>query len=94
MFLTAFDFNTNASLTTTVSQTFTVSWACRSLGGQNGNTVQSHSHTQRLPLQLLLLPNTLLLVLADRRVFAVNGCALVCFLLLPVLFQENEKPTK
>lgn len=33
-------------------------------------------------------------VLADRPVFAVNGCALVCFLLLPVLFQENEKPTK
>lgn len=33
VFLTAFDFNTNASLTTTVAQTVTVSWACRSLGG-------------------------------------------------------------
>lgn len=52
------------------------------------------THTHRLPLQLLLLPNTVLLVLADRRVFAVNGCALACFLLWPVLFQENEKPTK
>lgn len=56
------------------------------LGDRMGITVQSHSHTQQLPLQFLLL------VLADKRVFAVNGCALVCFLLLPILFQENEKP--
>ncbi|EGW01377.1 hypothetical protein I79_004736 [Cricetulus griseus] len=44
-FLTAFDFNTSASLTTTVSQIFTVSWACRSLEGNREITFQSHSHT-------------------------------------------------
>lgn len=43
VFLTAFDFNTSASLTTTVSQT--VFWACRSLGDRMGTTVQSQSHT-------------------------------------------------
>lgn len=51
------------------------------------------THTQRLPPQFLLLPNTLLPVLADKRVFAVNGCALVCFLLLPIFcFRKTKNP--
>lgn len=45
VFLTAFDFNTSASLTTAVSQTLTVTWACRSLGERMGTTLRSHSHT-------------------------------------------------
>lgn len=70
VFLTAFDFNTTASLTPTVSRIFPVLWACRSLEGKMGITFQI-IHIQQLQLQFLFLPNqrTELLVLANRDIF-------------------------
>lgn len=64
------------------------------LRGKTGITFQSHSHTQQVQLQFLLLPNqrTELLVLANKYVFLGNGCALFSFLLHPLHSRKIKNP--
>lgn len=66
--------------------------ACGSLGDRMGTTVQSHSHTQRLPLSLTSHGAA---ACASRQTRISSQW--LCFSLrlsLPTSFQENEKPTK
>lgn len=98
VFLTAFDFNTSASLPTAVSQTLTATRGMQITWGRKWELCFRAIRTQRLPTtQFLFLPHALLLWPAGRqagrqvRVFSPG----LCFSLHPTYplgFRETKNP--
>lgn len=83
-FLQPLTLTMSVSLPTAVSQTFTVTGACRSLGDRMGTMLQSHSHTATSNhLSFSSFPTRCCYYgrQAGRRGFPVQGCASVYILL-------------